>query len=176
MATKEIMGVSIAQLVTVAGIVAALGAGVQLFKGSGVSNEAAYVNQLVSDARAYASADADASNVSVANLYAAKKVPPNRYLSATTMSTPWGGTLTLATTTISAGTDGISLTYSAVPPGECTDFGKTLGPGAAIVKIGGTTTKAYGAALATTGASGVNTLCTAASTESMEFDFSIKGQ
>jgi prepilin-type N-terminal cleavage/methylation domain-containing protein len=70
------------------------------------------------------------------------KVPANMVDGSGNLKGKWGGTLTLAPTSVGSGTDNaFQVTYPNIPRRECNDMAATLAPIFDIVKVGTTTVK-----------------------------------
>ena len=139
---------------------------------SKAQDESTFLTQLANGARNLASADPDATNVTTTNLINGKKVDQSRY-SGTSIMGKWGGTLTVATTTMVSGTDGFTFAET-VPSAQCEELAKLINNSLQTLSIGGTSVKSYGGTLTTSGASGVTTLCNATATPTMTFGWTVK--
>lgn len=171
---SQLTELSISKLIIAGAVAATLGAGYALKSNASADDEVLWLGQLADTARAYAKADPDATNITATNLITAKKVSPSRVSGTTTITGKWGGSLAVAAANVGgAANDGFTFTETA-PTSNCEALAKGLAERADTISIGGTAVKSYGGNLATSGATGVTTLCAATATPSMVFGFSVK--
>jgi len=107
------------------------------------------------------------AGVSATQVIQTKKAPPNMVSgtgSGATLTNPWSGTITIASTNVGAGTDnGFVITTPQIPTSECNSIVAALETNFVEVDVNGTTVKDQAtpldpAALTTACASNVNTI------------------
>ena len=167
--SKEILGVSISNLIAVAGVAAVAVIGTQMYASSAVSNEAIFINQLANDAHSYASSDPDATNITSANLIAARRVPTNR-LNSNGIIGKWAGTLSVVPNAINAANDSFAISET-VPSKECEMLVKQVEPSAHFIVIGGTAVKTFAGGMVANWATQVTTLCNAQAQQLISFGY-----
>ncbi|AMR78618.1 type 4 pilus major pilin [Cupriavidus nantongensis] len=70
---------------------------------------------------------------------------PESWVIGNTVQNRWGGTVTVATTTLVSANDGLTLTFTQVPRAECTDVVPGMEQSVRAVTVGGTPVKANNA-------------------------------
>ena len=137
------------------GVIILLGAlgGYQYVSQAKVNNELSTLGDLKSAtvrygqfAGTFAAANVTLQILNGQNFFSSSGLTNSGTAAAPVINNQWGGTVTAASATANQAGDSIAFTFTAVPGNACRDLGTKVDNLAAAVSIGGTATKAVGAA------------------------------
>lgn len=146
MASADLMGVSMAKAITIAGVVSVISMGVWLTQGNTVSNEVDFQIQTVPEIRKMISNDADAAAATTANVIASGRLPTSR-VSGANITSKWGNITIAAANVTGNANDGFTLAYpAALNTRECNDMVDQVAGFANTISVNGASVKANNAA------------------------------